>query len=204
MNQNEIKESYNKESKHWNSLMIQGDEITNVNKPFFDLLEKYHAITLLDVGCGSGLHSVQFAKMGYDVTGVDISTKMIDEAKKNSIGIKNIKFICEDMNQYKIDTKYDAIWACSSLHNMEYPIIVKSLNTIVNLLKEDNGVLSITMRKGTFEGVMTRNNVERYYRYSNPREIKALLKQYPLIWKATTYKTWFNIPYFTVYFLKTK
>lgn len=36
---------------------------------------------LLDVGCGTGRHAVELAKRGYEVTGVDISSGMLAEAK---------------------------------------------------------------------------------------------------------------------------
>ncbi|MEI6242098.1 MAG: class I SAM-dependent methyltransferase [Chlamydiota bacterium] len=39
-------------------------------------------IKVLDLGCGTGLSSVEFFKSGYHVTGIDITQEMINEAKK--------------------------------------------------------------------------------------------------------------------------
>lgn len=36
--------------------------------------------TLLDVGCGTGAHSIELASRGYQVTGVDLSQAMLDHA----------------------------------------------------------------------------------------------------------------------------
>ena len=40
-------------------------------------------LKVLDVGTGAGFFAVLFSKLGYEVTGVDMSSKMLNEAKKN-------------------------------------------------------------------------------------------------------------------------
>lgn len=37
---------------------------------------------VLDIGCGNGRHSLEFAKRGYQVIGIDIAKRFITEAKK--------------------------------------------------------------------------------------------------------------------------
>ena len=48
------------------------------------MLKKYSypGARILDVGCGSGYISLELARSGYHVTGIDISSKVIDVAKK--------------------------------------------------------------------------------------------------------------------------
>jgi len=38
--------------------------------------------SILDVGCGNGRHTLELARRGYDVTGIDLSTSMLTQAKK--------------------------------------------------------------------------------------------------------------------------
>lgn len=47
--------------------------------------------TILDVGCGQGRHSIELAKRGYKVTGIDASMAHIRMAKRNTEG-ENVEF----------------------------------------------------------------------------------------------------------------
>ncbi|WBW97339.1 class I SAM-dependent methyltransferase [Oceanirhabdus sp. W0125-5] len=42
-------------------------------------------LKILDVGCGTGRHSLEFAKRGHKVTGIDIASLYIDEARKKAL-----------------------------------------------------------------------------------------------------------------------
>jgi len=41
--------------------------------------------SVLDMACGSGRHAITFAKIGFYVTAVDLSERLISEAKKNAL-----------------------------------------------------------------------------------------------------------------------
>lgn len=41
-------------------------------------------VRILDVGCGTGRHSIELAKRGYLVTGIDLSANMLAKARKNA------------------------------------------------------------------------------------------------------------------------
>ena len=61
---------------------------------------------ILDLACGFGRHSLEFARRGYDVTGIDITPAYIDyaneQAKKENL---NAKFICQDIRTITFSEK---------------------------------------------------------------------------------------------------
>lgn len=65
---------------------------------------------VLDVCCGSGRHSIEFAKRGFDVTGFDLSEFLIGEAKKNKKKLheKNLKlkFLKKDMRDFNFNRAF--------------------------------------------------------------------------------------------------
>lgn len=73
--------------------------------------------TLLDLGCGQGRDSLELAKLGFNVTGVDISSvginHMLDESKKLKL---NIVGLVEDIYTFKTINEYDIVLLDSMLH----------------------------------------------------------------------------------------
>lgn len=65
--------------------------------------------TILDMGCGTGRHSIELARRGYRMTGVDISSGMLAEAKKaaDRAGVK-VEWIHSDATEFKSQKKFDA------------------------------------------------------------------------------------------------
>lgn len=67
---------------------------------------KYHK--LLDLGCGPGLYTERFAKMGYQVTGIDFSERSIDYAKKAAKQQKlDISYYCRNYLNMDLDMNFD-------------------------------------------------------------------------------------------------
>ncbi len=66
--------------------------------------------TILDVGCGLGLHAVELTRRGYLVVGLDLSLPMLsraaDEAQEH--GFK-INFLHADMREMNFDGAFDAV-----------------------------------------------------------------------------------------------
>jgi len=67
-------------------------------------------MSVLDVGCGNGRHSIELAKRGFNVVGVDYSDTLVNKAKikSTSIGL-DIEFVLDDCRYLKFDKKFDVI-----------------------------------------------------------------------------------------------
>lgn len=65
--------------------------------------------SILDVGCGTGRHSIELAKRGYRMTGVDLSSGMLAEAKKNAAkaGVE-VEWIKSNATRFELKKLFDA------------------------------------------------------------------------------------------------
>jgi dTDP-3-amino-3,4,6-trideoxy-alpha-D-glucopyranose N,N-dimethyltransferase len=61
---------------------------------------------LLDVGCGTGLHDEQFGRLGYDVTGVDLSPRMLAAARRRLPGVT---FVEASMTGFDLQADFDVV-----------------------------------------------------------------------------------------------
>ena len=110
-------------------------------KIVYELLGDLRNKKILDVGCGNGVISLEYAKKN-NLTLIDISTNMLELAKANaqSKGIDNINYFRGSIEEFDSPEKYDAIIAIGLLSH------VSSINgTIVKLksLLNNNGNLII-------------------------------------------------------------
>ena len=64
---------------------------------------------ILDMGCGTGRHSVELARRGYHMTGVDLSAGMLAEAQKaaQSAGVQ-LELVQSDARAYISEPRFDA------------------------------------------------------------------------------------------------
>lgn len=82
---------------------------------------------ILDVGCGSGWLSEYFARLGYEVTGIDISDDLIRMARERVENVPynldhetslSCRFLTHDIEVEPLPEKYDAVICYDSLHHL--------------------------------------------------------------------------------------
>ena len=104
----------------WFVSWFESEEYLNVykhrdEKEARQLVESIISITniknkskILDLACGAGRHSIEFAKKGFLLTAVDLSENLLNNAKGNAINAEvSIDFIRADIRDFCIDNKFD-------------------------------------------------------------------------------------------------
>lgn len=106
------------------------------------IIKKYGKIpvhSILDLGCGTGNHSVRLAKRGYQVTGVDRSKEMLDIAKAKADQHKvTCTLLASDIREFDRPEKYDAIIMMFAVlgYQQENDDVLAVLNTVSKHLKK--------------------------------------------------------------------
>lgn len=75
---------------------------------------------VLELGCGTGRLTIPLAKNGYNITGVDFTSSMLQKAKaKTTKAGLNIEFIEADMRTLSLSEKFDLIFIpFNSIHHL--------------------------------------------------------------------------------------
>ena len=100
---------------------------------------------VLDYGCGTGTTSCEIANLVKEIHAIDISSKMIEIAKRKVVAskVENINFSQTDIfdKRYKKES-FDVILAFNMLHTVADPQVV--LQKIYELLKPEGLFISVT------------------------------------------------------------
>ena len=157
---------YNKNSEEYFNSTLNVN-MTNTYKAFLKLVPKGGKI--LDLGCGSGRDSMNFMKLGYEVTAVDGSKEL---AKKASVLLGN-EVILSTFEELELKEKFHGIWACASLLHIKREDLKTVLNNLYNNL-EDNGVFYMSFKYGEKEYVDDKN---RYFNCFTDESIISFINE---------------------------
>ena len=73
---------------------------------------------ILEIGCGTGSLSIHLARMGYDLTAVDVNRNFADHVAKVCEGSPGkVTTIASDMNALDLPAEYDAVLFYESFHH---------------------------------------------------------------------------------------
>ena len=97
--------------------------------------------TIIDIPCGPGDHSIELARRGFVVTGVDLSERIIEHAKSRAARVVPApnnppNFVVGDMRSLRLGIEYDALLCMwGSFGYFDSPGDIEQLRTFHRLLK---------------------------------------------------------------------
>jgi ubiquinone/menaquinone biosynthesis C-methylase UbiE len=126
--------------ERWNKVFSSTDADFN-RQPNAFLLKVVKTMTpgtALEIGMGQGRNTIAVGRLGWDVTGIDISDegirRALDEAKKQKV---NIRAVVADADQFDFGhNRYDLIYA-----TFEHQIVTRNASRIIPALKPGGTVV---------------------------------------------------------------
>ncbi len=116
---------------------------------------------VLDLGCGTGKMTLELASRGYDMTGVDYSTEMLDiartQAEKNG---QDVLWLCQDMREFELYGTVDVALCCLDgiNHLTSISDLAKCLTLVHNYLIPDGIFIFDINGKVKFEETYAQNS----------------------------------------------
>lgn len=153
------KSFWNNRADEFNKLVSNGPPDERIRK-IVEFMSNNNLLTkdsnVLDIGCGPGRFAIEFAKRSAEVTGLDISNKMLDYAQKNAetsnltnISFRNLNWDETSLDDYGWKKKFDLVAAINSpgvhdLITLEKMISAsKSYCFLSNFVERSNSVQDI-------------------------------------------------------------
>lgn len=100
----------------------------------------YPGDSVLDLGCGTGYPiSVYLSRCGFQVTGIDASAKMIEQAQ--SYHLENVQFFEQDFWHYRPPKQFAGIIAFDVLFHQPHSMQRQIYSLLASWLKEDGYLL---------------------------------------------------------------
>ncbi len=141
---NEISEIYGQGAQDFSDFFKDAhDFLESDRRKFIESMP--NKAKILDCGCGRGQDSEVFAKLGFNVTGIDITPEFVDMAKRR---VPDATFIQMDMREINLPpSTFDGVWVSFSLlhiHQTDVPKVLSNIKKIMEL----NGKMMIALHRG--------------------------------------------------------
>ena len=109
-------------AQHWDERPQRVQLAQEITDALLKKIPETSSLDVLDVGCGTGLITMQLQPLVHSITGVDSSTGMLDvlNNKISNLKLANARTFEYDFNQgKKLPGKYDLIVSSMTLHHIE-------------------------------------------------------------------------------------
>jgi len=121
------------------------------------------SVRILDIGCGTGRHSIELSKRGYNITGIDLSDSQLTRAreKADKEGLK-IDFLKHDARNLPFKNEFDLVimlcegaFSLMETDEMNYEILKNATKSL-----KEHGKIIFTTLNGFFP---LYHSVEEFY-----------------------------------------
>jgi len=133
---------------------------------------------ILDAGCAAGRDANIFKQMGFGVIGIDLSSKLLEIAKRN---FPDIEFRKADFRKLPFQNgSFDGVWAHASLVHLENIKDVRKSLLEFNRVLKTNGLIYILVkaRIGKAKTAIVKDSLSqdyRFFQYFTKNELTKLL-----------------------------
>ncbi len=145
-------------------LMVAGEDYRSEADLVADTLDRHvrsGGKTLLDVGCGAGHHDL-YLKERYQVTGVDLSPRMLELARRRNPGLR---YEVGDMRSFRLGQEFDAVIVLDALsYNTTLQDLEQTLRTCAAHLKPGGALLFYLEEAFSLKPLLQHETVVHTYR----------------------------------------
>ncbi len=157
-------------SRRYDLIIDQKARLSKEIQDLVGIFKKLNIKSIIDIGCGTGVHATALGQEGFEVLGMDRSGRMVKEAQGRLKSYfkqvqQRVKFISRDYKDLDelLGKKFDAaIFMGSALAHLDDPqFVLKEVNKILNdkavvicqitnyekIMKINNGFMDFNIRK---------------------------------------------------------
>lgn len=181
MDKNEVIKFFDIHSKTWDENMEKDDSKMN---EILDAAKVSSGKSVLDIACGTGVMIDYYVERNASkVTGVDISSKMIEIARNKFRKYNFIDFLCEDAEKYNFNNQYDCVMVFNAFPHFPNPeTLIKNLAKAV----KSGGTITVAHDRGRKDldnhhksvqaskisnGLISENELERIFKAAGLTDI---------------------------------
>jgi 2-polyprenyl-3-methyl-5-hydroxy-6-metoxy-1,4-benzoquinol methylase len=113
---------------------------------FVQSMLPHPAQTILEVGCGNGYLSLELARDGHEVLGIDVSPDIIEVAERSSAahpqpsGFGSLRYLCADVNTWQApEASFDCVIFNRTLHHLS--ALQQTMAQVQRLLKQGGKII---------------------------------------------------------------
>lgn len=112
-------ERFNKAALEWDSGDMRQNIADAVFKTLASRIALLNTMNILDFGAGTGLLSFKIAPMVRSVTGVDLSSGMLEQLEAKNTASIHVTPLLHDIMEKPLDKKFNGIVSSMAMHHVE-------------------------------------------------------------------------------------